>query len=568
MLVVMAVAAILLGLIISPLVTTFNFTNRARRTVEVQDAARYAMEVMSREIADAMNVVVADGDYEPFYYYTGGSPNSGDAVVVRGQGYIGAYDDRGTAMQLPYGMVDIVLPHDSLGLEGGGVTQPLVLQYQTVNGTQHPIVVRYFVALTHPDKRLANGNPIWVNNITTRGNRPQNMYTLYRVEFDPYDPHFSNWAVPDSAGGKTPDGKAIWVLNPDFFYGPTVVDGQPQYYWWRKASVAIMPTDSMDLVDFVRPDTTRPYEDPTKPLPSSGANYPYLEARSLVTFTPLITAADPARAVGDSKQPSTYQAEYGHWTGVQNDGTVPFTGYSGDLSSMLPHIVIYHQKRDPDTDATILVPQFDSAVSSTDKYECPANKNRVLAWNSLKGTIEFSIAAPTYDSKHATEKTNASVFDPLNDTPKFTPPPGAYITPASEIVTVEENDGHQVVYSRASSDTKDVYDVPEDIAIVDGAPKQLPPPRTYMVTSAGKVIIGYPYPSESNAIQSQPVPQGHQVTVSFFWQNNQPDDLVKVDYLTRETLSINLTARMYDPVTRNPITTTMANRIRLRNTQR
>lgn len=559
MLVVMAVAAILLGLVISPLITTFNFTNRARRTVEVQDAARYAMEVMSREIADAMNVVVGDGDYEPFLYYTGGSPNSGNAVVVRGMGYINAYDDHGTKMDLPNAMVDIVLPYDELGLQGGGLTQPLVLQYQTVNGSQHPIVVRYFVALTHPDKRDANGNVLWANNITSRGNRPQNMYTLYRVEFDPYDPHFANWAVPDPQKGKTPDGKSIWVLNPDFFYDQTKVDGESQFYWWRKKSVAIMPTDSMDLVDFVRPNLTQPY---------GSKNYPYLEARSLVTFTPLIAAADAGKAVGANRQPSTYQTEYGHWTGIQNDGTVPFTGFTGNLSQMLPHIVVYHQRRDPNTDATILEPQFDSAVTDTKQYECPVNKNRVLAWNSLKGTVEFSISAPTYDSNDARQNVTHSIYDPLNDTPNFTPPPGAYITPASEIVTVEEDNGRAVVYSRAASDLKDVYDVPEDIAVQDGAPKQLPPPRTYMITSAGKVIIGYPYPSEQNPIQSQPVPKGHRVTISFFWQNNQPDDLVKVDYLTRETLSINLTARMYDPVTRNAITTTMANRVRLRNTQR
>ena len=115
---------------------------------------------------------------------------------------------------------------------------------------------------------------------------------------------------------------------------------------------------------------------------------------------------------------------------------------------------------------------------------------------------------------------------------------------------------------------KDVFDVPDDIALQNGAPKQLPPPRTYMVTNSGKVIVGYPYPSEYNPIQSQPVPKGHRVTISYYYQNNAPDDLVKVDYLTRELVNISLTARTYDPVTRGAVSTTVVNRVRIRNTQR
>lgn len=180
MLVVMALMAILLTLVLQPLVTTFNFTNRAKRSVAVQDAARYAMEVMSREIADAMHVVVAEGDSEPFYYYPGGTPGEGEAVVVRGQGLINVYDNAGKPWGLPMAMIDIVLPHDSLGIEGGGVLQPLVAQHQTVNGSQHPMIVRYFIGLTRPDRRNAAGDPAWWNNIASRGNKPQNLYTLYR----------------------------------------------------------------------------------------------------------------------------------------------------------------------------------------------------------------------------------------------------------------------------------------------------------------------------------------------------------------------------------------------------
>lgn len=553
MLVVMAIAAILLGLVLTPLITTFNFTNRARRSVEVQDAARYAMEVMSRETADAMNVVVSDGDYEPFLYYPSGTPGQGTPVVVRGIGYINVYDNDGTQWKLPNAMVDLVLPHDALGYYNTGIQQPLLPQYQTVNGAQHPIIVRYFVGLIHPGR---SNPPKWRNNNVLRGGGAPNMYTLYRVEFDPYDPHFSNWAVRDPDGGTTPDGKDIWVINPNFFYDTSYVppgDGQPSY-WWRKKSVAIMPTDSMDLVDFVRTDTKQQYDAKTNP---------YLEARSLVTFNPLISAGDAAGAVGDNREPATYKTQYGHWSGLQNDGTVPYDRYRPMPGARyLPRIVVYRQTED-----NTLESMFDTAKAGTGDADDPANQNRVLAWNSLKGTVEFALPADQYDSTKGPSVTN-SMYEPLLNTTGFTPPPGAYISPATEVVTVEENNDRAVVYSRSSSATKDVYDVPDDIALQDGAPKQLPPPRTYMVTDSGKVIIGYPYPSEANPIQSQPVPPGRKVTISYYYQNNDSEDLVKVDYQTREMVNIGLTARMYDPATRKSLSTTMANRVRIRNIQR
>lgn len=562
MLVVLAVASILLGLVIMPLISTFNITNQARRGVEVQDAARYASELVSREVADSMGVAVSGGDALPFNYYTSGTPGRGDAVVARSAGFITAYDDAGSAWELRHALMDIVLPHDALGLAGGGIQQPLVPQYQRVDSTQHPVIVRYFVGLTHPSG--ATFPPRWHNRAVTGTSRAQNLYTLYRVEFDPYDPRYANWIEP-TASGKDPEGRPIHRINPDFFYDNTEVSygGQTRSYaqWWRRKAVAIMPTDNMDLVDFVR--------GPGQP---SG---PYQGARSLVTFDPLVVPADAAAAGSSEQRPSTYKTQYGHWTGIQNDGTIPADRYSGGLAGFLPRIQVLQQLRDSEGQVTLTI-QFDSSLTDTGNDAHPANQNRVLAWNSLKGTVEFSLPAPDYESNGGGDG-GPSIYEPLRPHEGWTAPPGAYITPASEVVTVWEADPNApnnaslrrpVVYSRAASDVKDVYEVPEEIAIQNGMPQQLPPPRQYIVTDGGRILIGYPYPSVGNPVQSQPVPNGHRVRISFFYQNNGADDLVKVDYLTRELITINMTARSYDPVTRKPITTTLANRVRIRNMQR
>jgi hypothetical protein len=110
--------------------------------------------------------------------------------------------------------------------------------------------------------------------------------------------------------------------------------------------------------------------------------------------------------------------------------------------------------------------------------------------------------------------------------------------------------------------------VPAEIAIQNGAPQQLPPPRQYIVTDDNRIIIGYPYPTVMNPVQSQPVPSGTRVQIRYLYQTNNPRDLVRVDYLTREVININMTARLYDPVNNKPITTTVADRVRVRNMQR
>lgn len=537
MLVVLAVAVIMMGLILVPLVSTFNFTNRARRTVEVQDSARYAMELISREVSDSMVAVLSDGDYFPFLYYPGGTPGSGKGVVVRGAGYISAYDHTGTERAVPNALIDLVLPHDTLGLEGGGVTSPLTYQHRLVNGAQHPIIVRYFVGLSNPGVRA------WKNNIVLKSGGVQNLYTLYRLEFDPYDARFAKWVLP--TGEQTPDGREIWRVNPNFFYDTE--NGNHQY--WRKRAVAVIPSSTMDLMDFERD-------------PANGNNV--LESRSLVTFSPMIVPAEAAKPASSDRQPSIYKTQYGHWTGLQNDGTVPYLNFSpAPPANMLPHIVVYRQDRDDDG-ALTLTSIFDTQAAGTGSDADPAERNRVLSWNSMKGTVDFAIAAPEFVG---TGDAQTAAFSPLNSVSDL--PPGAYLTPNSEVVTVWEGDGpnaRPVVYSR--SDTQDIYEVPAGIALRSGQPQQLPAPRTYIVTSDNRIIVGYPYPSPEYPLQPQPLPSGTKISVQYYYQNNDPDDIVKVDYQTRSLITVNLTARMYDPVNRTPITANVSNRVRLRNIQR
>ena len=53
LLVVIAITTILLGLLFGPIISSFNLTRRARAVSQAQDAARFGLERLSRELGRA-----------------------------------------------------------------------------------------------------------------------------------------------------------------------------------------------------------------------------------------------------------------------------------------------------------------------------------------------------------------------------------------------------------------------------------------------------------------------------------------------------------------------------------
>lgn len=69
----------------------------------------------------------------------------------------------------------------------------------------------------------------------------------------------------------------------------------------------------------------------------------------------------------------------------------------------------------------------------------------------------------------------------------------------------------------------------------------------------------------NNTPQAEPADP---VEVNFSFQMNRPNDVVKIDYYTRELMNIILSVRYYDPATATPQQTDLTERVRLRNLQR
>src|SRR5438132_6754399 len=153
LLVVMAITAILLGLIFGPLIQGFNLTNRARVQALTQDVARRAIEIGMRDVSNG--VFVFDNTQEPINLWVK-DPNGVEE-----------------AMLLPYAMVDLVPParaqdqNANLQLSDVDPTTGLAFVRGNISLPLAPgrVIIRYFLGLR--------------NNTCSTGSQPDKPYTNF-----------------------------------------------------------------------------------------------------------------------------------------------------------------------------------------------------------------------------------------------------------------------------------------------------------------------------------------------------------------------------------------------------
>lgn len=184
LLTVIAISSVLLAIILIPLVQSFNFTRTAQAFVDSQERARRLIADVSEEIANASGVRENDGD------------KGSVAVVVPGQ------DGTDETVLLRYAKVDIVKPalgDPSQRRDGAYVDPDTGRADPTLKAPKgQPImpgapgmtIVRYFIGLYRP---LATNNldpERYLNPydglLMPRGGGDENLYVLYRIEFQPY----------------------------------------------------------------------------------------------------------------------------------------------------------------------------------------------------------------------------------------------------------------------------------------------------------------------------------------------------------------------------------------------
>lgn len=421
MLVVIAISAILMGLILIPVGHALNLTARARALVSAQDALRTAMRRMVRELSQAMVILLPAGP-DPV---AGGTP---DALALYHYSQYDPPTDRPTPSETAVpvthlvrdGMIAFMLPkhryyctdfdHYLLDNEvppnaaidtcprtnaSGTLIHPnSPVQLVPMQPMQpEPILVLYFIGLreprypqlvqtsTPPPGDPAAPGPRYVSplfqNLVGEFNNP---YTLYRVEARlaetmPATGPLANLFQRSSGGALRRGVNGDPLINPTFFYDPTAAStGRPFATEWRLRAVPLLRTDDKDVVQL---KVTR---DGIRPLPLVRFNAAVVENdlahpdRRTAVPVPSPAPGVPGLATSDLP-PVRYVTKYGHWAGVRNDGrTLYFRALITDPSNG-PRIVI--------TAGGAVV--FDSASN------LPALRRRMFAYHSERGELRFAI---------------------------------------------------------------------------------------------------------------------------------------------------------------------------------
>jgi prepilin-type N-terminal cleavage/methylation domain-containing protein len=448
LIVVIAITAILLLLLLGPLSQALNLTARGQAQVAGQDNVRQALRRISRELANAMLVHLERPTNLWHYsaYATGldtpqPDPNSTPA-----------------ALAVPEACIDIVLPkhrffctdfqHHLLDTEvprfaaidecprPGHAGHPVELQ--PIEPLQpESLWIRYFVGLKHPGypQSPAPGDevppgqggsawnfPHYLNGFLFRNvtGTFDNMYVLYRVEFDPradpanptanwrgeVDPSTGQLIVDPSTGEAKPltDPTKPWAPNPNFFYDRGVgPNGIPYYAEWKRRAVPVVTIDTSDAINLVRlgdglfrPEPLARFlptpieDDSAKPNRPSG-------------IVPTGSALSPALIA-----PVEFRTEYGHWMGLENQLTYSQTPTAGTLGqpmfgAPIPLQLVISNARPPGVNPSSY--QFGPRIrvyennglfnqlvyDSADITGSLDARRRLLAYDGRRGIVGFAI---------------------------------------------------------------------------------------------------------------------------------------------------------------------------------
>lgn len=603
MLVVIALTVILMGLLLGPLGQSFNLVGRGQTMIGAQDNARSAVQRISRDLQDAMEIITD----QPLvlWHYSQYEPGTRPAPTAN-------------AVPAPIlvtgAMVDLVMPrmryfclhpeNPHYLVATDGVPENAAIdtcprpEHAGTPVEQRPMeplqpegnIVRYFVGLREPvnptdPNILLPGAPSplphYVNGFLfpNIAGSYDNTYVLYRVEFNPNDPRVSNWRLPNGEP------------NPNFFYDPNPAPqtSPPRSFAeeWRSRAVAIMSTENTDAVRFV-PDVNGFRPEPLVRFAPTPVENESLEvakvAAVLLPPDPLAETSDPAGDDGRSSLlaaagATQYVAEYGHWAGPANDMTRPLSparimGSSppvanGEATRFVPgpRIQVYERRPLP-VGGEQLALVFDSGVAAE---RLP--RQRVVSWDSRRGIVNFALRRTAADGSDAFSTTidqNFSAdlkrdlataivdgvavpggFGAVLQSPLLRPT--ASIVPGSEqVLRSLDGSAARVTRMQRAGYTGLGDQLDRIVAQVDLGPNE------YTIDYRTGLIQ---FSDRDPSLIGQPV------LVRYQWRTNRPSDLVRVSYATRELLTVSLGLLQFEGRTGEPQSVQVSTRVRVRNMQ-
>jgi len=321
LLVVIAISTILLALLFGPVISSFNLTRRARAVAQAQDAARFGLERLTRELGQA--TYIYDNGLVPIvipFKAPGSARPDGLAVPTTATDYT-------NWQSVAYGRIDLVEP--AVRVNGVDVTDPTtgepVNGIELQPGVRGRRVIRYFLGLRRPVN--TDGTQRYYQNIYEfpRGagaDTEFNPVVFYCAEYDPKDPNLFDIGSTTAYNDITPGNGGF--NDPAFFYSTKAsntaqkdvkgkaANGKSYGANWQAIAVPVLTAENMDLVRWNRRGgaTSQGQIDVSDPYSTT------------VSFSPVGIPGDIAAAgflsstttETTSAVPTLYTTKYGAWT--------------------------------------------------------------------------------------------------------------------------------------------------------------------------------------------------------------------------------------------------------------
>lgn len=599
LLVVMAITAIMLGLLLGPMLQSFNFTRRVQRVAQAQDTARDLMETIAREIADAAYVFDNSRVLNPL---TTSTPVN-DATLR-----FDLVDRQGSPVTfyLPYTKIDFV-PPERVTPNATGVTDPtdgsdyVPPDRRTGKPPSLPVlagrtIVRYFIARRDPSKPYSNRNEQLLAAAV------DNPYILWRAQFVLYERNGNGAFVPNTRLFKLDANGQPIIDEPGFFYDTSPAPNGKSYMQnWLEVSRPVTEVQDIDLV-----------------------NVQYNQQGQIVQVTPLIQFL-PGLVTDDPAVPTTLGDAANE---VPNAVPTAYTTKKGGWS--YPFVVTVYRNGFASVYMTgVLGGELVVARGAADAYRfnITAYQRMQAAGCYEEGTWDPGVCSnlpdPWMQGGGSWERNPGSLdapypylpftIDPRSGTINFAIPAVAVFRPGERPVfeylarntQVDESGRRYLLLSEpdinntASNNRQSPLKLLASVSIVPGSeriwgPDQTAPPGTeprlvpytrvpwnvtpgpnqyrinYRGTSSGHPTLQTGY-VEFWALWQ--IPSGTRsdgtpydlLRVTYAVQANTESDVVKVDYMTRSQYTLAISVKLYDPTTGDPLLMSLTTQVRVRN---
>lgn len=339
LLVVIAVSGVLVGLIIKPMVDTFNMTQRVQKIADAQSQGRLIIAQIAREMQDAAYVFDNSLVFNPYRKPAADALRQDATILIQ---VPNPNDGQLDSFCVPYAKIDIAFAVKKTDKEATQIDptdgSPYVPPFR--RGDQEPYlplqqsmkVVRYFVGLKNPFIPYHNRSEMGRGSI-------DNGYVLWRSEFWLYNPEDG---TPNTALFSLLDGQPV-LNDPAFFQNSDTApvnipgardvnrDGRISYMEnWLAVSRVVTQTVDVDMISVARDGRTKEILIDLNPGPMQGRIY---SVSSLVHFTPEMMAGDAAVPGQDDDSaneaasvtsgsvrmpPAVYSTKHGSWTWPAN----------------------------------------------------------------------------------------------------------------------------------------------------------------------------------------------------------------------------------------------------------